>query len=462
MTRTRLVGLVAAPVVFVLPLVADVPGLDVAGERMLAIFLVALVLWVTEAFPLHATAMLIIGLQVALVSEQAVVALPGGTELPHFSAFYQALAHPIIVLLLGGFFLADGAAKYRLTRNFARLLLGPLGGSPRLLVLGVMAVTALFSMFMSNTATSATMIAVVLAVTATLPPEHRLRVALPVSVPVAANVGGLGTPIGSPPSAIALANLAEAGVRLAFVEWMLLTMPFVLLTLVLGWVVIIALFPPGPARVEVPIEVSFDRSGKAWFFYAVFVITVLLWLSEPVHGVESTIVGFLPVPVLLAAGVFTLDDVAGLRWNVLWLVAGGLALSTGVAATGLDAWLLGLVGWHTLPALLLVLLLGVVALGFSTVISNSATANLLVPLGLSLAASPAVAAEPLAVAVLIAAGCSMAMILPVSTPPNAIAYATGALRIKDLATVGGITALVGLTAMTVLGLQVWSTLGVLP
>jgi solute carrier family 13 (sodium-dependent dicarboxylate transporter), member 2/3/5 len=166
-TKERL-GLLAAAVVFAIPFVFEFDGLSEDGHRVFAVFLMAVVLWVTEAIPLHATAALIITLLILLVSDQAVLSV-GEDALP-YADYFAALANPVLMLFLGGFFLAEGASKFRLDKALARVLLRPFGTSPSRIMLGMMLITAGFSMFMSNTATTATMMAVVIPVIATLPP----------------------------------------------------------------------------------------------------------------------------------------------------------------------------------------------------------------------------------------------------------------------------------------------------
>ena len=153
LSRKQVIGLVLGALAFLTPLLLDVPGLDAMGERMLAIFLLAIVLWVTEAIPLVATAVLVIGLEVLLVSNHALVPVP--EDATSSSKFLGALANPVIILFLGGFLIADGAAKYHLDKNLAAVLIKPFTGSARTTVLGLMVITALLSMFMSNTATTA-------------------------------------------------------------------------------------------------------------------------------------------------------------------------------------------------------------------------------------------------------------------------------------------------------------------
>ena len=446
----------------IIPLAFPIGDLSTEGRRMLAIFGAAVVLWVTEAIPLYATAAIIILAEIALISDEAILGLSEGFDPPAFSSFYGALAHPVLMLFLGGFFLADAAAKYRLDRNLAGVMLKPFGRSPASLIGGLMVITALLSMFMSNTATTAAMMAVILPVAATLDPSDPFRTGLALSIPVAANIGGLGTPVGTPPNAIALGRLADEGIRIDFLTWMALAVPIVVVILLIAWILITRWYPAQAAAVDVRIGGEFDRSRPAVVLYVTFAVTLALWLSEPIHGVPATIVGFVPVVALLATGVMDSDDLRRINWHVLWLVGGGIALGSGVAAAGLDVWLVGLVDWSDLSRIGLVLGLVVFALVMSTVISNSATANLLIPIGVSLATAEAIDLDPALAAVVIAVACSLAMALPVSTPPNAIAFATGSVATRDLARTGIVLGAVGAVLVAFAAPPVWDALGLLP
>jgi solute carrier family 13 (sodium-dependent dicarboxylate transporter), member 2/3/5 len=459
-TRLQWVGLVIGSLAFLLPLIIDVPGLDPAGERMLAIFLLAIVLWVTEAIPLVATAVLVILLEVLMISDQALVALPAAAADATLAAsdYFAALANPVIILFLGGFLIADGASKFDLDRNLAAVMLRPFAGNARRTVLGLMAITALLSMFVSNTATTATMFAVVIPILAVLPPG-KARTGLALAIPIAANVGGIGTPVGSPPNAIALGALQAQGEGVSFLGWMLLAVPLMVVVLLFAWWLLTRRYIATDTPMQLELSSSFDRSPAAIVFYLAAGGTVLLWLTEPLHGISSSTVGFVPVVVLLATQVMDGDDVKALQWPVLWLVAGGIALGVGIGATGLDAWLLGLVAWEAMPLTLLVALLVIVGLGLSTVISNSATANLLVPLSLSLAVGLPIDAT--AIGVIVALACALAMALPISTPPNAIAYATGEVDTRAMAVNGLLIGGVGAVLLAVVMPVLWDWAGLL-
>ena len=326
-------GAIGALICIVASLFIQLPGLDVSGTRMFGIFLAAILLWVTEAVPLAGTAVLVIFLEVLFISDHALLSVGEGA--PAYTKFFGALANPVIILFLGGFMVADGAAKYKLDRALSAVLLKPFMGKPRLTVMGVMLITAIMSMFMSNTATTATMFAVMMPVIMALP-EGKARTGIALSIPVAANVGGMGTPVGTPPNAIALGALENAGVTVTFLQWMLAAVPLMLVLLALSWAFIAWRYIPSDATFNIDTSARFEKSRNAIIFYSVAGATILLWMTESLHHISANVVGFLPVVVLLMTKVMSGDDLRALDWPVLWLVAGGIALGSGVSATGLD------------------------------------------------------------------------------------------------------------------------------
>ena len=448
LTRRQVVGLVLGAVMFLAPLLVDVPGLEDMGERMLAIFLLAIVLWVTEAIPLVATAVLVIALEILLVSNQALLPVPG--DATKYSAFLGALANPVIILFLGGFLIADGAEKYRLDKNLAAVLIRPFTGSARTTVLGLMVITAMLSMFMSNTATTATMFAVIIPILGALP-AGRARAGLALSIPVAANVGGIGTPVGTPPNAIALGALEEAGYDVSFLDWMIMAVPLMVMILVGAWLLICVLLLPGGLKVELDMRAQWHTDRKALTFYVIAAATILAWMTESLHGVSANVVGFLAVAALLVTQVMGAEDLGRLSWPVLWLVAGGIALG---------AWILGLFGWDAMPAFVVIIVMGMLGLAMSNVISHSAASNLLIPLAMGLATGID-GLEPVTIAVVLALACSLGMSLPISTPPNAIAYATGEVTTADMAKVGVVVGVVGAALLVLLMPPLWSALGLI-
>ncbi|MDZ8120067.1 SLC13 family permease [Pontiella agarivorans] len=462
LNKTRIIGLIVAVIAFIIPFVVQFDGLSVAGHRVLSIFLMAIALWISEAIPLHATAALIIILEILFISDKAMLPLPAGFDAPSYKGFYGALASPVLMLFLGGFFLADGAAKFNLDTNLVRVLIKPFGTMPSRVILGLMLITAIFSMFMSNTATTATMIAVVLPLIAKLPEGDRTKIGLVLAIPVAANIGGMGTPVGTPPNAIALGALAKEGVNISFVNWMIMVIPFMLIVLFFAWFVLAKFYSQNDSKIEIDIDSKFETTPKAILFYIVAAATILLWFTEKLHGIPSTIVGFMPVVVLLATGVINQKEFHSMQWSVLWLVAGGIAMGSGVGKSGLDQWLIGLINWAEMSPAFIAGGMFIAALLMGSVISHSATANLLVPIGMSLATAPGVAISPVASAVFIAIGSSLAMALPISTPPNAIAYSTGAIKTKDMAITGIMFGILGTILYAGFASKLWNLLGIMP
>ncbi len=310
------------------------------------------------------------------------------------------------------------------------------------LLAGVLGVTALFSMWMSNTATTAFMLTLVMPLVARLPEGDGARKALLLAVPFAANIGGLGTPIASPPNAIALGYLQRAGVSLGFLEWMLFAVPLVLVLLAFaGWVIakVCRMEPGRAARLELGAPAL---TGRGRVVVAVFALTVALWVSEGLHGLPAAVVALLPLVLLVVTGLIDRTDVNRLDWDVLLLIAGGLALGYGLESTALDERVVA-----ALPAARgfgLVLVMMGLTLTLSTFLSNTAVANLLLPVGL--AAALAVGGDPQGVVIGIALAASLSMALPISTPPNAMAYATGEVAARDMRLAGAVVGLVGIAA----------------
>ncbi len=190
-----------------------------------------------------------------------------------------------------------------------------------------------------------------------------------------------------------------------------------------------------------------------------FIVTVLLWMTESFHGITSSVVGFVPVVVLLVTGVLTERDLQKVQWHVLWLIAGGIALGRGIVDSGLDRWVIDLISWETFGSAIIIAAFALAALALASVMSHSASANLIVPIGISLAASPSLDLDPLMVGFMIAIGASLAMALPISTPPNAIAYSSGFIKTADMAKTGILIGVVGLLIYLVVSPLLWSAMG---
>ena len=277
------------------------------------------------------------------------------------------------------------ATKYRLDINLARVLLKPFGKNPKWVMLGLMSVTALFSMFMSNTATTAMMLAVLVPVLGSLDEGDKGRIAYILSIPFATNIGGIGTPIGT--CKCRSTKYLTGDQSIAFGDWMVFGVPYVIVMLIVAWMILLWMFPVQTKEVEIKIKVQFLKTKEAITVYCVFGLTVLLWLlGGGVHGMSSHVVAMIPVTVFVATGIITADDLKKLSWDVLWLVAGGIALGVGLGKTGLSSSLVAAIPLReTLPVI--VVPAAIVALVMSTFMSNTATANLLLPIMAALGTS---------------------------------------------------------------------------
>ena len=430
-----------------------IDGLTVIQQRTIAIFAFTALLWMTEAIPTWTTSALSIVIMLLTISNKGLGFMLSGDvgAMANFKNIMASFANPVIMLFMGGFVLAICAQKVGLDVQLAKILLKPFGTNPKFVLLGILVVIAFFSMFMSNTATAAMMLTFLTPVIATLPPDGKGRIALLLAIPVAANLGGIGTPIGTPPNAIALGALAEAGYDISFGQWMARMVPFVVVMLLISWVLLLAIFPFKAKKIELKIEDSVCQVNtfQKYIVWIVFAVTIILWVGESVFGVNSNIVALIPFGVFAACGIFTKDDLKEINWSVLWMVAGGFALGTALEETGLAKMLINAIPFASWNVVVVLLVSGLVCYILSNFISNSASANLIVPIlivvGSAMSEVPAFQAiggvKTLIVGVAVAA--SLAMTLPVSTPPNALACSSGLISTKQMATIGIIVGVIG-------------------
>jgi len=457
MSLKQKVGLLLGVVGFILPQLFDIPGLSGAGQLALGILITAAIFWMTEPVPIFSTSILVIFLQSLLLSKQGLLNWGDGTfDAPSYSVYMATLASPIIILFLGGFMLADGAVKFDLDKNLTRILLKPFGNKPSIILLGLMIVTAILSAFMSNTATTAMMMTVVLPILAKTKAGDPFKIALLLCIPFAANIGGIATPIGTPPNAVVIGALTKSGIDVSFTYWMALTTPFVIAMLAVTWLLLLRLYKPTTESIAMDLTGSFKKSTPAYVMYAIFILTIGLWVTESLHGLSSSLVALVPVAGLTLTGVLSKADVRKLPWEVLWLVAGGLALGIVMQSTGLAEWLIGLIDWTILPGTVLLAVFAICGIIVSNFISNTVTATLLTPIAISLVTSGAVVGiDMLILGLVVAISASSAMMLPISTPPNAIAMSTGLLQTGDMVKAGAIIGFLGFIFLVALSMLYW-------
>ena len=426
-----------------------IEGLTVIQQRTIAIFCYAALMWMFEIIPAWATSVSTIVFLLLAVSNKG-FAKPEMGSLVNFKELMAAFADPVIMLFLGGFVLAIAASKVGLDLYLARVLLKPFGTKPKFVLLGFLTIISVMSMFMSNTATAAMMLAFLAPVLKTLPENGGGRISLAMAIPIAANIGGLGTPIGTPPNAIAIGQLAAMDINVGFGAWMIRMVPVVIIMILFAWWLLMFLFPFKAKDVKIVIEPD-ENHEIGWEFWVVtitFIATILLWMTGELTHLNSNVVALIPFAVFALLGIFKRDDFAKIDWHVLWMVAGGFAIGTALNKTGLAAALVEAIPFGSWSAIAVLVIAGLLGWLLSNFIANSSAANLLVPIlavvGTAMSEQLGAFGGVTTLLVCVAASTSFAMLLPISTPPNAIACSTGLIKTKDMTKVGLIVGLIGI------------------
>ena len=460
---SRAVALGAGPVAaLALGLMTPPEGLSARGWLIAAIQR-ATAWWMTEAIPLAATALLPLVLFPFL-----------GIDSLSFVA--QPYAHPLVFLFLGGFLLARALTVWGLDRRIALQVLSLCGGGPRRIIAGVMVVTAFLSMWVSNTATAMMMLPIALSIIAATTKENETRrsgfaTALLLAIAYAASIGGMGTLVGTPPNALLAAYMEDAhGVRIGFAQWAAVGFPLVVLLLPLAWITLVRTFRIGnfdaglgTAAIEL-LRRELAPVSKAERMVGVLVAAVALcWIGRP--AAEALLPGLrisdpgiamagavllFALPVDFRRGRFLLswDEAASIRWDVLLLFGGGLALAATVANSDLTAWLAGqLAGLANYPVLIALGVLGLLMVAVGELASNTAMAAIFLPLAGVTAVAMGAPAWSLALPAALFA--SLGFMLPVGTPPNAVVFGSGVLSIRDMVKAGSILDVTGVLIVAV-------------
>ena len=431
-----------------------IQNLTIIQQRIIAIFAFATLMWILEIVSSWATSIAIIVLMLLFCSDSGILPMVNEEEvgkLLSYKGVMACFADPVIMLFIGGFVLAIAATKTGLDAQLAKVLLRPFGTKSEMVLLGFLLVTGLFSMFVSNTATAAMMLTFLTPVFRQLPPEGKGRIALAMSIPVAANLGGMGTPIGTPPNNIALKYLNDPeglNMGLGFGQWMMFMFPLVVVLLFISWRLLLKFFPFSQKTVELNIDGGMQKGFQSWVVIVTFFLTVVLWLSDRFTGINANTVAMLPFCIFALTGVINKRDLEQINWSVIWMVAGGFALGYGLNASGLAANAVESIPFGDFSPLLILIMGGAICYVLSNFISNSATAALLMPILAVVCGAMGDKLAPIGgtgtVLIGVAIAASSAMILPISTPPNALAFATGYVQQKDMSKIGIIMGVVSM------------------
>lgn len=427
-------------------------NITVVEQRVIAVFAFAFAMWVTEAVPSWTSSVLVIVLLLLTCSNGSISFLKvEGVKMISYKSLMYAFADPTIMLFLGGFVIAAVASKMGVDVQLAKVLLKLFGKKSEFVLLGFLLVTGLFSMFISNTATAAMMLTFMAPVLRHMPVDGKGKIALAMAIPIGANIGGTATPIGTPPNAIALKFLNDPeglNLGIGFGDWFGVMFPYALVLLLIAWALLMLLFPFKKKTIELVLEGETKHGWQLTVTYITMAVTIFLWMFDKVTGLNANIVAMIPIAIFCVTGIFTKEDLNQINWSVLWLVAGGFALGTALYETGLDKHLIEAIPFQTWSPIVVIIAASVVCWILSNIIANTAAANLLIPVMVTLAVGmremlvPFGGETTMLLSVTLAA--SLAMCLPISTPPNAIAYSTGMIETKDMMKVGVIMGIVGL------------------
>ncbi|MHB2266974.1 SLC13 family permease [Aliihoeflea sp. PC F10.4] len=462
-TALRPVPIFAGLLVFAILMFLPAPeGLSIEGWRVVAVASLMIIWWITEAIPVPATALVPI----------ALFPMTGATT---GSAATSPYGDPIIFLFMGGFILALAMERWNLHRRIALNIVSRTGTQQSRIVGGFMIATAFCSMWVSNTATVVMMLPVALSVVGLIGEDKKSNfpLSLLLGVAYAASIGGVATLIGTPPNALLAGALNQTyGYDIGFARWMIIGLPIALVMLVISWLFLTRLtLKLEKGEVEGASELFRSELAKlgAWSVPEkrvgiVFVVTALAWifrtiLDDYIPGLNDTSIAIMAALVLfvLPAGdgkggaLIEWRNALRLPWGVLLLFGGGLSLAAAVVSTGLDQWIGDQMGnvASMLPLIAVIALVATVILLLTEFTSNTATAATFLPLMAALAVS--LGENPLTLTVPAAIAASMAFMLPVATPPNALVFGSGHVSIPQMVRQGIWHNLAALVLLTTLG-----------
>jgi sodium-dependent dicarboxylate transporter 2/3/5 len=396
-------------------------GITPPEEAALIILLVTAVLWIFETIPLFVTSLMVLFMSLIWLLPMLQTSGLDATKEHFLLAFFG----DITMLFMGGFVLSIMLNKYGLARRMANWMLQKTGEDASRVMFGIILISSFLSMWMSNTATAAMMFAIVGPIMAKIPDTSKFAKGLAIAIPFACNLGGMGTPIGTPPNAIAIEYLNQKGFDISFIEWMMIALPVTLILLVLLWRTLLIIFPAKGVKIDVEIEEFEKLSPQQRFVLGLFLLTVLGWLTGGLTGLSSGTVGLMIVIAAFGLGLLNQRDFRNISWDILFMLGGGLCLGVGLSRSGLTDTIAAALPIESGFFIAVVVLMVVAAL-MTTFMSNTATANLLIPVAIALPQNQ------LILTIVISIMCSSAMALPVSTPPNAVAFGSGMLKTADM------------------------------
>ncbi|MFW6040898.1 MAG: SLC13 family permease [Thermoplasmatota archaeon] len=431
------------------------------GKIMIAIAFTAAIFWITECIPIPVTALLIILLQ-------------GLFQIQPFHEVFAYIATPVNTLLIAGFIIAGSLKKYDLDRRIGLRIIVAMGEKTNQLILGLMIGTAFLSMWISNTASTAIMLPIGIGMIKKIndnPKDSNVGKAMVIGIAFAANIGGMGTPVGTPAIPITIAFLdSMADIGVTFLGWMVRAVPLVIILVPIAWKLLTTIYEPkikiiegGTESVKRELEKMGELTVKQKHVLILFSLAVFLWISD---SFLSLVEGWLYIASIAIAIMFVLPGVGVLTWKeasdeigwgVLILVGGGLALGSGLQKTGVISIIAG--HMHTLVVNAdLVLVIAVVSFvtAFSITLFSSltATSSTFVPVAITLAYRLNV--SPLLLGAVAGLSSCLAFLLPANTAPNAVVYSSGFFKTYEMTKAGLILTALSVIVVIILGALYWS------
>jgi len=443
------IGLVSGPLTFITTILFFHPDdLSTEANAVLASALWIAIWWITEAIPIAATALLPIIL----------FPLSGGLSLKETTASY---GHKYIFLFIGGFILSIAMEKWKLHKRIALTIINLVGTNVNHIILGFMVATAFLSMWISNTATSVMILPVGIAIVTQLNDNPLTKIdenlifgkALMLAIAYSASIGGMATLIGTPPNLVLAGVVSETyNTEITFSQWFIFGFPIAVILLVICWLYLTKFafnfkqksFPGGKKEIQKQLKELGKFAGQEKTILIVFCLTAFAWITRSfllqtyIPAIDDTIIAiicgislFLLPSTEKGKKLLTWEDTINLPWGILLLFGGGMSLALGFESSGLAEWIGSLmIALETVPLIVLLFIL-IAAVNFLTEItSNLATTAMLLPVLVSLAAAIGVHEYFLLVGATVAASC--AFMLPVATPPNAVVFGSGYLKIEDM------------------------------
>ena len=415
---------------------------DFVRTQHLVMFLLffSMLLWFTEAIPPFAVGIFIVGYLIFFMGREGTMDV---------NQYVQTWSDGVIWLFLGGFFLAEGMRKSRLDIRLLIFTAPKFGEKAKFIILGLMFVTAILSMVMSNTATTAMMLATVTPLFTQID-NKKLQKAFLLGIPTAAAIGGMGTIIGSAPNAIAVGALEAIGIKISFLQWMSVGVPVAFILTFFVWKLLLSKYNFGDLRLstdfiknlELKKDYKKEEVIQRRIVLIIFGLTVFFWITSQWTGIPVAAISGIPIVALPMMGVIDADDVRNLPWDTLMLVAGGLALGIAIQEQELALYFVSKISSFDFNVYLLLLIFSLVSVILSNFMSNTAATTILVPVAISLVSIYG-NVNPMLFTFVIGLSASCALLLPVSTPPNAIAYSTGLLEQREFRHTGIFVGLIG-------------------